>query len=242
MTLQLDSQNKATELYTNVAQVDLAAELEKPIQILQLKENETIFKMGEIPQGIYMVKSGCVKLMSRREQARGRLGGNDHIVKLVGAGEFFGFKASMTNSTHNIWAKAAKVSEVWVYRKELITNILSGPNSIFKMVLNQAIRDLEQHETTNKLHYLASVQERIAFELLKIADRFGVHRRGIWINLKMTRSELAQLAGTINESLSRHLTEMKNEGILDLRGRDILIKDREARAGKIQKSLTVNSG
>lgn len=233
-TLQSNTQNTATPLFPNVAQGDIAAELEQPMQILQIKENETIFKLGEVPQGIYLVKTGCVKLMSKRDQIRGRIGGNDHIVKLVGPGEFFGFKATMINSQHNISAKAAKPSEVWVYRKELITNILSGPNTIFKMVLNQAIKDLEQHETTNKLHYLASVQERIAFELLKIADRFGVSTpNGISINLKMTRSELAQLAGTINESLSRHLTEMKNEGIIDLRGREILIKDREALTRKL---------
>jgi CRP-like cAMP-binding protein len=76
---------------------------------------------------------------------------------------------------------------------------------------------------------LASVQERIAYQLSVLADKFGVTTaNGISLNLRLTRNELAQLAGTINESLSRHLTEFKNEGLLELNGREIIIKDKEA--------------
>ncbi|NUM60096.1 MAG: winged helix-turn-helix domain-containing protein, partial [Bdellovibrionaceae bacterium] len=46
-------------------------------------------------------------------------------------------------------------------------------------------------------------------------------------NLKLTRNEFAQLASTINESLSRHLTEFKAEGLIDINGKEIIIKDKQ---------------
>jgi hypothetical protein len=71
--------------------------------------------------------------------------------------------------------------------------------------------------------------------LVVLADKFGVQTpAGISLNLKLTRNEFAQLASTINESLSRHLTEFKNEGLIELNGKEIIIKD--------MKSLMAKSG
>jgi CRP-like cAMP-binding protein len=91
----------------------------------------------------------------------------------------------------------------------------------------QLLSDVEGLETVGQLHYLASVQERIAYQLSLLGDKFGVQTaEGLLIGLKLTRNELAQLAGTINESLSRHLTEFKSEGLIELKGKEIIIKDR----------------
>ncbi|MCB0371048.1 MAG: winged helix-turn-helix domain-containing protein, partial [Bdellovibrionales bacterium] len=98
----------------------------------------------------------------------------------------------------------------------------------------QAVNDIENYETTSQLHYLASVQERIAYQLILLADKFGVvSEKGISLNLKLTRNEFAQLASTINESLSRHLTEFKSEGLIDINGKEIIIKDKD---GLMKKS------
>ena len=94
------------------------------------------------------------------------------------------------------------------------------------MLLQQAVNDIENYEMTTQLHYLASVQERIAYQLVVLAEKFGVQTpNGISLTLKLTRNEFAQLASTINESLSRHLTEFKAEGLIDLNGKEIIIKD-----------------
>jgi CRP/FNR family cyclic AMP-dependent transcriptional regulator len=98
-----------------------------------------------------------------------------------------------------------------------------------KLVLQQITNDLETFEMNTQLHYLASVQERIAYQLSLLGEKFGTPAaNGTSLNLRLTRNELAQLAGTINESLSRHLTEFKNEGLIDLNGREIIIKDKES--------------
>lgn len=93
----------------------------------------------------------------------------------------------------------------------------------------QMAEDLQSFETISQLHYLASVQERIAYQLVLLTHKFGVPvPEGLSLNLKLSRNELAQLAGTINESLSRHLTEFRNENIIDVHGKEIIVKDLDA--------------
>lgn len=201
---------------------------EMPFEIIHFKEGDTLFKQGEAPRGIYYVHTGCVKLMAERSQSRGRTTTPEYITKLVSPGEYFGYKSIIGGRNYGNFAIAIKPTTVWFYNKELVLRALLQSGPLMKMLLQQAVSDLEANENTTQLHYLASVQERIAYQLVVLADRFGTKTpAGISINLKLTRNELAQLASTINESLSRHLTEFKNEGLIELSGKDIIIKDKQ---------------
>ncbi|MFP5518896.1 MAG: Crp/Fnr family transcriptional regulator [Bdellovibrionia bacterium] len=201
---------------------------ETPYEIIHFKEGDIIFREGEIPRGLYYVQSGCVKVVVNRSQTRGRTTSPEYVTKLVSPGEFFGYKAVVKNQSSGSLAKAIKPTTVWLYNREIIQNAINQTNPLLKMLLDQAVSDIQNFETISQLHYLASVQERIAYQLVLLSDKFGVKTaEGISLNLKLTRNEFAQLASTINESLSRHLTEFKNDGLIDLNGKEIIIKDRE---------------
>lgn len=199
-----------------------------PYEVIHLKEEEMIFKEGETPKGLYYIQSGCVKVVVNRSHARGRTTTNEYVTKLVSPGEYFGYKALVKGQPLQCHAKAVKSTVLWLYPRELIQVALAQSSPLIKLLLNQSVSDLEAFENTSQLHYLASVQERIAYQLVLLSDKFGVQTpNGISLNLKLTRNEFAQLASTINESLSRHLTEFKNEGLIDLNGKEIIIKNKE---------------
>ncbi|MFZ4404707.1 MAG: Crp/Fnr family transcriptional regulator [Pseudobdellovibrionaceae bacterium] len=203
-------------------------------EVLHIKEGEYLFREGDAPKGLYYVQSGCVKIYVNRQQTRGRTTSPEYVTKLVSAGEYFGYKALIRGTSAYCNAKAAKPSVIWLYPKELILRSLEQSGPLLKQLLQQSVADLDMYETTNQFHYLASVQERIAYQLVVLADRFGVPlaNGSVSLNLKLTRNELAQMASTINESLSRHLTEFKNENLIDLNGKEILIKDGEGLLNK----------
>lgn len=199
-----------------------------PYEVIHLKEEETIFKEGEQPRGLYYVQSGCVKVVVNRPHARGRTTTNEYVTKLVSSGEYFGYKSLVKGQPHQCHAKAVKSTVIWLYPKELVQVAVTQASPLVKLLLNQAVGDIESFEQVSQLHYLASVQERIAYQLILLSEKFGIQTpNGTSVNLKLTRNELAQLASTINESLSRHLTEFKNEGLIDLNGKEIIIKNKE---------------
>jgi len=195
------------------------------VQTLKLKEGEFVFSEGDVPKGIYQLKAGVIKIVTQRPLTRGRASSPEFINKLVSPGEFFGFKALLQGNPYSFYAKTLKPSEILIYSPESL-DLNSPSNPIARAVLLQMARDLETHEQTAQLHYLASVQERIAFQLALLAEKFGLPTpEGLSINLRLTRNELAQLAGTINESLSRHLTELKMENIIEVHGKEIVVKN-----------------
>jgi CRP/FNR family cyclic AMP-dependent transcriptional regulator len=202
---------------------------DSPVEILHLKEGETVYAEGDTPKGLYLVRTGAVKVSVNRPFTRGRMNSPEYISKVVGAGDLFGYKALIKGANQTEHAKALRPTEIFVYSREAIQSIMNGPNTMAKMLLSQMVKDMESKDAINQLHYLASVQERIAYQLVLLADKFGVQNQdGTHINLKLTRNELAQLAGTINESLSRHLTELKSDGVLELSGKEIIVKNRQA--------------
>jgi CRP-like cAMP-binding protein len=197
-------------------------------EVVSFDEGEFIIKENETPKGLYVLKTGCVKLYVNRDNSRGRTTSPEYVTKLVSPGEVFGYKAIVQGLQSQTFAKAVKKTTVWIYPKESIVKLFNQMNPIMKTMLEQSVSDIQNFERTNQFHYLASVQERIAFQLVSLSDRFGIKTpRGTSLNLKLTRNEFAQLASTINESLSRHLTEFKSEGLIDLNGKEIIILDRE---------------
>ena len=239
MALSMNNDNNLITLTPSAVSIQGGLnQWDAPIEVLSLKENEYIFRDGEMPRGLYYLKSGAVKMVINRPFTRGRMSSPEFINKVVAPGEFFGFKAVVKGVNYNYFAKTLKACEVHVFPKDTLTSVMSGPNTLMKMMLTQMTKDIENTESIGQLHYLASVQERIAYQLVLLADKFGTQTpNGISLNLRLTRNELAQLAGTINESLSRHLTEFKDDGVIDLNGKEILIKDRmalEARSGNFR--------
>lgn len=205
-----------------------------PYEVLNFHEGDVIYREGDSPKGLYFLESGCVKLMVTRTQSRGRTTTAEYVTQLVSAGEFFGYKSLINHIKMAEMAKASQQTTVWFYAQSVVQEALDNAHPLAKVLLQQAVRDIESYENSHQLNYLSSVEERIAYQLVVLSEKFGREvPDGISINLKLTRNELAQLASTINESLSRHLTEFKTEGLIDLRGKEILIKDKR---GLMEKS------
>lgn len=193
---------------------------------LKFKDGAHLYKRGEVPAGLFLLTNGVVKVVSHRKVTRGRRASPEFVTKLAGPGDLIGYREVVDGTEYETTAQSVRESEVKFFPKDSIIRILSGPTTLLKLALKQAARDLKRSDNITELHYLASVQERISFQILNLAEQFGRETpEGTLISLKLTRNEFAQLAGTINESFSRHLTELKAEGVIDLLGKDILVKN-----------------
>ena len=73
-----------------------------------------------------------------------------------------------------------------------------------------------------------SIRERLAFLLLQLANTYGVdggvHQQ---IDLILSREEIAGMVGTATESVIRLLSEFNKDGLIELDGKKIKIKDKK---------------
>ncbi len=71
-------------------------------------------------------------------------------------------------------------------------------------------------------HTHKTVKERLAQALLSIQGTSGTDTEG-FLNLQLSREEIASMVGTATESCIRLLAELKKLGIIDLKGKKIKI-------------------
>ena len=71
-----------------------------------------------------------------------------------------------------------------------------------------------------------SVKARLAEILLLIASDFGVAEDGT-LKLNVTREDLSNFVGTATETLIRLLSDLKNEGLVEVKGRKIKLLNRD---------------
>jgi CRP/FNR family transcriptional regulator len=69
------------------------------------------------------------------------------------------------------------------------------------------------------------VRERLAETLIFIKETYGLEADGQTLNVRLSREEIANLAGTATESAIRLLSEFKKDGMLELEGKKIRLLD-----------------
>jgi CRP/FNR family transcriptional regulator len=80
-----------------------------------------------------------------------------------------------------------------------------------------------------------TVRHRLASFLLREAQREGKRRNGaVEVSLPASNQEFAAQIGTVRELVSRNLSRLQAEGILEIDGRSVRIRDLEALEAEIK--------
>ena len=195
------------------------AELEKSVKnigiLKKYSKDEILFSAQEVANGFYYVQSGEIRVFKMDENGR-----EVEVVRLE-PGDFLGEAIVFVSSRLPFFAQAVKDSKVLFFEKKtILRRIESDPlaakffvNLLAKkcLVLNKRIESLG----------LKTVRQRLIQYMLS-------HCRGdeqCVIELRMKKSELAKILGTISETLSRNLKQMQEEGLIEVKGNRIRIID-----------------
>jgi CRP-like cAMP-binding protein len=184
------------------------------------KKNEIIFREGSYPTGIFYITDGRVKKYKVDRNGR------EQIIYVANTGELIGYHAILSEDRYPDSAAALEESTVaFVPREDFLRTLQQSS------VLNNRLLKTLSHEfsvLTNSLTLFAqkSVRERLALQLIVIREKYKVNfQPGMPVEINMSRDDLASLVGTARENVVRILTEFKEKGILETRGRKIIVHD-----------------
>jgi CRP-like cAMP-binding protein len=184
------------------------------------KKGQIIFHEGRIPSGIYCIKSGAVKI------SKNGLDGKEQIVRFVVPGELLGIRAYIAQRNYKASATALDDTVVCYINRSTFDQILIKYPFVSKCLTLSLTKLLEDAE--NKLTSLAQkpVRERVAETLIvlnKIFMEENCHYEKGTINL--SREDLANIVGTATETVIRILSEFKEEHLIVMNGRKIILHD-----------------
>lgn len=186
---------------------------------VQFKKGQTIYHEGMRVNGLYCIHAGIAKLSKLGPK------GKDQIIKFMHPGELAGYRSMVAGDPVNGTLVAHTEVHGCFIPRELFFGVLEDNYGFSLEVLKRSCHELG--EFGKVITHLAqkSVKERLAELLLMLEVQFGENLNG-FIDVKLSREEMANMVGTATESLIRLLSDFKKEGLIETEGKYIRIADK----------------
>lgn len=180
-------------------------------KVRSFKKNQVIYYEGDRVNGIWLLLEGKVKTTKMAEDGRELMTG------LFETDDFIGINTLFSTDTYNDTASTIEDCQLSSFPKEQFEKFISLYPDVaekFIGILSNQVR--QQEEQLIQLAY-QSVRKRIAESLLRL------HKQEQNSTLNITRIDLAAMSGTAPETVSRTLSDFKEEGFIDKKGSKIAI-------------------
>ncbi|MEJ2114346.1 MAG: response regulator [Flavobacteriaceae bacterium] len=178
--------------------------------------NDIIYKEGYNSNYIYLINKGAVKCFKFEEH------GKELITALYKQGDLFGYTSFEQNIPYQETATAVKEVELIGITKKELNNVLVKNHKLtleFIQILTDDLREVK--DDLLQMAY-SSVNKKTAATILKFAEKLN---RKPEDPIKISRSDLASVAGIATETLIRTMTNFRKQGIITIEGRNIKILD-----------------
>ncbi|WP_052296078.1 Crp/Fnr family transcriptional regulator [Thermodesulfobium narugense] len=194
--------------------------LERAI-VMKLPKGSTVFSASEKSQGVFIIKSGWVKI------SRISKDGKESVVGCIrNPKEIIGLAEVLLNKNRTCNAVAITDIEIGFLKTEDFYNLIKEDFNISLKIMR--LLAARMREAEENVHNLSSnyVSKRLASFLYKASFKWGIDDEdGIKIPLNLTHEEIAQVVGTSRQTTTKALNMLQKKGIIKLEKKQIKILD-----------------
>jgi CRP/FNR family transcriptional regulator, anaerobic regulatory protein len=185
----------------------------------RVKKGAALYRVGEPFTALYAIRIGSCKTTVLAEDGREQISGYHMLGDVIGLD-------GIATDRHGCEAIALEDSEVCVLPfdrlEELARAVVPLQHNLHQFLSREIGRD------QNVMLLLGSMraEERLAVFLLNLSDRY--RRRGYSATefvLRMTREEIGSYLGLKLETVSRLMSRLQEEGLLQVQGRTVKLLD-----------------
>jgi CRP/FNR family transcriptional regulator len=181
--------------------------------VVKFKKHDTIFRQDMPISHIVFIKTGLVKIFKECDNNK------NVIINISGAGKYVGLLSTFSKNQYDYTATALMDCDI-IYTDINIFKAIVKENGSFALHIMKNISE-QGIFIFDKLINLShkQVPGRIAGILVFFAELYNSNS----FELPLTRQELADLISTTKESVSRTLNEFKNDKLIDIDEKKIVI-------------------
>jgi CRP/FNR family transcriptional regulator len=188
--------------------------IEQVRQTYKFSKGEKLFEEGQQVGGIYFVNSGIVKVHKKwgdEKELILRFAADGEIVGHRGIGVEYVFPVSGTAITD--------VTACFIDIDFFFNSLRVNTDLLYKLMMFFAA---ELQESEKKMRDLVnlSVKERVLKSLHFLEKKFGKTEEG-FININISKQDLASFVGTTYETYFRVMNELSAEGVIKATGKKI---------------------
>jgi CRP-like cAMP-binding protein len=184
-----------------------------------------VFHEGDSSDACYIVRSGDLRVT--REHSDGRA----IALATLGSGDIFGELAMLDGEARSASVETLSDAELLALPASDMRRLLSDHSEIAVKLIIALTRRLRETNERVARQSFQTVPSRVAGVLSQLIAEEASIDGGSGFTIRMTQADLAQLAGTSRESVSRFLAILERAGVVRVgRGRVTVIEPRRLRA------------
>lgn len=197
-------------------------ELEKITKERIFKKGSVIIVEGEKGEDVFIIRSGKVKIFKTTNEGR------EIILDIKGKSKIFAEVTLFNESKNPATVVAIEDSVILSLNNDDLKKIIKQNPDMALNIIRVLSKRLKESQSRIKSMASNDTYIRTAQVLIKLTEKYGVELENgaIELNLNITREELASLAGTSRETVSRALSQFKKEKAIKITGRKIIILDK----------------
>lgn len=207
---------KSFPLFAEMTEEELS-EIHQLLEIRTYPDGKTLFFQGDRGEGVYFLKKGKIKAIKSSPD------GSEQILEILQPGDVFGEVVLFGIEEYPATTVAIGEVEVSFLSIANFRNYFNENPQIGWGMLRVMALKLKRAQHKIKNLGLRDTKGRVATLLIDLLYEFGDSQEEI--KLDINRQEMASFIGTTRETVSRTLSEFKNEGLIDIEGNKIYIRD-----------------
>ena len=188
-----------------------------------VQKGDTVCRAGDSFEYLYAVHAGAFKSLVTLP------GGEERITGFYFAGEIIGAEGPSTG-LYGRSVVALQEGQLCYFPASSFT-----PDTTHKMI-RQGLLVAMSHQVKNEqwtgLMAAHRAEQRVAIFLYMVSKRFEFHGfSAMEFRLPMSRDDIASYLGLAVETVSRSFQKLKSAGLIEVSGRNVVLKDRDALQG-----------
>lgn len=208
---------KRVSIFSSLSEPEFAFLISHLLQ-RKYSSGELIFNEGDVCIGLYVVQSGNVRIF------KSSAGGREQVLSIDGPGSSIAELPVFDGGNYPASAQAVRDSTLLFFsRKDFQTLCVQHPEVALKVLRVVGGRLRRLVGIIEELSF-STVRHRLIALLVRLGKTEGVRNGGgIGLNLPANNSELAAQIGTVRELVSRNLSRLQAEGLIQVDNRKLEI-------------------
>ncbi len=206
---------RSCQLFAGISAVELKVIVEIT-SIKRVAKGGYLFHEGDPSFGFYIIQTGSINLH------RVNAGGKEQVIHVFRAGESFAEGTLATDHGYPADARAVEESQVLLVQKVGILALLKRQPELALRMLGSMSAHLRILVAQLEDLTLKDVETRLANWLLKRCPD-PTSYQPVKIVLTMTKRMLAGELGTVSETFSRTLARFRDQGLIDVKGKVLIV-------------------
>ncbi|HKU85269.1 MAG TPA: helix-turn-helix domain-containing protein [Casimicrobiaceae bacterium] len=206
---------------TDVEDLDAKALFEKLIASrVRLRKGDVLFRAGERFTALYAIRVGSCKTVALTDD------GDEQVTGLHLAGEIIGVEG-IGNDVYADQAVALEDTEVCMLPSDRVESLAQRDDGFRHRVYRLLSSAIVRERSASLMLGTMRAEQRLASFLLDLSSRYQM--RGYSSTefvLRMTREEIGSHLGLKLETVSRLFSRFAEEGLIEVQGRAIKLRDR----------------